>query len=281
MDPYLVSPAGPQELTPALRLLFGGEVPALDCRDDVAVFVARDAGWVGGAVLAQALPGALGVAWPPRAESPGAADALVRAACDWLRRRGVKVCQAFASAAQLPDADALTRNGFRRVTQLVSMRREVEPLPAAPTTGGLAFRPASPLAAEFRDALLTTHDGTLDCPELNGERSADELLAGLTEPAPDTAWYLASEAGGERAVGVVILATGPGEVELSYLGVVPAARGRGVGGELVQFALSEAAAEGAVAVAVSADARNEPALRIYRRLGFTETERREVFLAEL
>ena len=80
-----------------------------------------------------------------------------------------------------------------------------------------------------------------------------------------------------------MLTTGaePSEVELAYLGVVPSARGRGLGRELMAFALSEAAHRGASSVTVSVDSRNELALRLYQRGGFVEMDRREVWLAHL
>src|SRR6476659_7072412 len=99
MPPFCVSPAAPHELMPALRLLLGdradphGDRRAERCRDaltsdelePVGVFVARDApGRIRGAAMVQAMPGALGVAWPPRAESREIEDALTAAACDWL-----------------------------------------------------------------------------------------------------------------------------------------------------------------------------------------------------
>src|SRR5262245_41788537 len=95
----LVSPARPHELLPALRLLFPQAAESTrDSLDPDGVLVSRNtAGRVCGAVMVQVIPGALGLAWPPRAESPEVEDALVTAACDWLRSRGVKVCQAFAS----------------------------------------------------------------------------------------------------------------------------------------------------------------------------------------
>jgi ribosomal-protein-alanine N-acetyltransferase len=61
--------------------------------------------------------------------------------------------------------------------------------------------------------------------------------------------------------------------------VVPEARRRGVGRELVRKALFEAKAAGVPSVGLSVDDRNAPARELYRRLGFEPVERREVFLA--
>ena len=61
--------------------------------------------------------------------------------------------------------------------------------------------------------------------------------------------------------------------------MVPPERGRGYGQDLLAFALAEATRSRAAALVLNVDARNEPALRLYHRHLFVETERREVFLA--
>ena len=162
-----VALAATHELLPALRLMFPVAVDApREALDASAVFVARDAGdRVCAATMVQPMIGAVGLAWPPRAESPEVADALVAAACDWLRSRGVKVCQSFATNGERSTMLPLERNGFRRVTQLVSLRRDHLSTTAA--KHALAFALESPPFTEaFRDATLATHKGTLDCPEL-------------------------------------------------------------------------------------------------------------------
>jgi ribosomal protein S18 acetylase RimI-like enzyme len=264
-------------------MLLCGEV------DPAGLLVARDgAGAVRGAVLVQPLPGALGLAWPPRAE-PGreqaaVEDALASAACDWLRSRGVKVCQSFAAPGERADLAPLERNGFRRLTQLIHLRRDINPDRGAFDSRGcpLAFDPVTPAGeAEFAAALLATHDGSRDCPELTGTRTPAELLDAFRgPPAPrPPGWYLARHAGGPVGVVLFETGTGPGERDLSYLGLAPAARGRGWAGWLVRFALDLAARDGNTAMTLSVDARNEPALRLYRAHGFQEYDRRDVYLA--
>jgi ribosomal protein S18 acetylase RimI-like enzyme len=261
------SAARSHELLPALRLLLGDR--AESCRDALAsgtqdplgVFVTRDTrGRVCGAVMVQAMPGALGVAWPPRGCSPETEDALTAAACDWLRARGVKVCQAIVPAAEFPATAPLERAGFRHVTQLVFLRRELDPsrdrLPPEERPAGVHYHP------DFRD------------------RFAAALL-GFGLPGEASAWHFLALGGGEPTG---LWMTEPGEagaVVLTYLGVVPAARGRGLGERLLRHVLHEAACGGFAAVELSVDARNEPALHLYRRHGFAATGRREVLIAHL
>lgn len=269
-----VSPAAPHELMSALRLLFG-DAPA-ESADPRGLFVARDGPRVCGAILAQAMPGALGVIRPPRAEVPEAEDALVRAACEWLRAGGVKVCQAFAPA------DALLRNGFRHVTQLVFLRRAIDPdrdrMSPAEWLDGTRYHPE--LRERFVEALLATQAGTLDCPELDLARTPEEVVAGFDLPDGFSPWHFRAYIDG-RAAGLTLTEPGGGGLELTYVGVVPDARGRGLGGRLLRRILHEAACAGFGTVELSVDVRNEPALRLYRRHGFAETDRREVLLVHL
>ena len=223
------------------------------------------------------LPGALGVAWAPQGDSAEAVDAVTVAACAWLRERGVKVCQAFATAEERDEMAPLERSGFRHVTQLVFLKCD---LPSeCDRHGFLAFAPVRPpFPEEFATTLLTTHAGTLDCPELNATRTPAEVLAGFTA-SPEVQWRLASSSG--EPVGVVVFEYDADQAaaDLTYLGVVPAARGRKFGAELLKFVVAEASRAGVPVLTVSVDVRNAPATKLYARHGFAEYDRREVWLA--
>ena len=287
MTPFQVSQAAAHELLRACRLLFPDSAEERRDRlvadaDLSGLFVARDArGSLHAAALVQILPGALGVAWPPRGSSDRAVDAVAGAAGEWLRARGVKVCQAFAPMDTGAQMVPLERHGFRHTTQLVFMRRKL-------TLGGLPERPKQPftycpdkppLSEEFRSVLLETHKGSLDCPELNGARTADELLAGFAEPMPGGGWVLVRL--GEENVGVVIHADGtePEMVDITYFGILPKRRHRGEGGRLLAQTLCAFFDVGVRVLTLSVDARNSHALKLYTRHGFAEYDRREVWLA--
>ena len=289
--PLVVAPALPHEYAAAARMLYAHE-PEPERTQHAArfselvtagkslaagLFVARDvSGAIRGAMLAQTLPGGLGVACPPRG---AAEDALAAAACDWLRGRGVKVCQAFVSAADRPAMAPLERHGFLRVTSVTHFRRDLGPSDAHSLVEP-AFRAYAPHnRTTFLRTLLATYDGSLDCPELNGSRTPDELLDAFGDPDAG-GWFLVMEAG--ESVGVVMLGRGSDAdvIEIAYLGLAPAARGRGLGGQLVRFAIDAARADGSNAVTLSVDVRNEPALRLYRRHGFAECDRQDVYLAD-
>lgn len=301
MSSITVSRAAPHELMSALRVLLGSrddseqEQRAERCRDALTLgdydpdglFVTRNtAGRVSGAILVQAMPGALAVAWPPRGENKQVEDALTQAACNWLQHSGVKVCQTFASQEELPNMAPLERNGFRRVTQLVFMRRDVNLATSwgdVPQASVRCCPWSGVLTVAEVDVLFATHEATLDCPELNGGRTPEEIVHGFAPGNPTNCswWYSIDES--SKPIGVLLFDKGsePTVLELSYLGLIPSARGRGLGGVALALANRIAANSGYQTVSISVDARNEPALRLYRRHGFVETNRQEVLLAQL
>ena len=290
------APATPDERDAALNLLVAHRPPADRNRaadryrelfstgglDPAGLFVSRDAaGAIRGAMMATVMPGALGLVWPPvaaRRTSQDVKDSLVEAACRWLRGCGVKVCQAFGGDLDRDAFAPLERIGFRHLTKLVDLRCELIPEPESDSR--LHFEPVNETnRGAFDTALLASYEGSLDCPEVNGTRTQNELLAAYAG-ADTSLWYLARRLG--EAAGVVLVEAdreSAGSV-LSYLGLAPKFRGSGLGTELVSFALRTARIAGHVSMVLSVDERNRPALHLYETLGFQASGARSVFLAE-
>ena len=265
----------------ALQLLKGKglETPRL--------LLAEDDDEILGVILAQALVGGTGIVWPPQIALEARdrrmlEDALIRRALDWLRQNGAKLAQAVLFEDENRHAGPLERNGFSHPTQLWYLRHELELSPellCEPET--LTFQSYAECDRElFQQMLWRSYGQTRDFPEVSGRRSIGEVVHGLQAIGYDPArWWLAWSS--QTPVGVLVLTAAP-EVdgcEVSYVGVVPDARRRGVGRELVRKALFEAKAMGGHEVVLSVDARNEPALNLYAKLGFEVFERREVYLA--
>jgi ribosomal protein S18 acetylase RimI-like enzyme len=297
--PVTVGPAAPAEWEAVARILFQ-HLPAEERQARAAnagrlfrqgeleaegILAAHGPAGLCGAIVGVPLRGASALVWPPQAAGPDAGpieDQLVQASLAWLRRRGAKLAQALLAPEETALAAPLERNGFAHVTALLYLRR-----PLRDERSGLSS-PRSPLTyqtynrdpALFQETLLRTYENTLDCPELNGVRDVAEIIDGHQAQGPwhPERWWLALEAG--QPVGVVLLT----EVadwqawDMSYLGVVPPARRRGVGRQLTAKALWEAGAGGATQVTLAVDARNQPARRLYTGLGFEPFDRREVYL---
>jgi mycothiol synthase len=287
-------PARPGELRPAFELLFS-RLPAAerDYRAAKAVELAEagqlDARGVlvvpGGVFVCQPVPGAGGLVWPPVVivrDAEAVEDRLVRAGCDWLRGQGARLAQCLLAEDEAPLAPALLRNGFRHVTGLTYLRHGLRldarhfPVPSRLTLEGYdAARPD-----EFHRALLRSYEGTLDCPEVNGARTIDDVVRGHQSQGryDPSRWWLARRGG--EAVGVLLLVEpSPGEWEVAYMGVVPEARRLGVGRELLLRALCEARVAEAATVVLSVDDRNAPARALYAGVGFEAYDHRRVLLA--
>lgn len=265
-------------LATALRLAERGEL------DPGGIQVIRKNGKVAGAILCQSIAGAGGLLWPPQmmpsTRQNEGEDQLVRHATIWLQQRGAKLGQALLASGEAHLAIPLERNGFVHITRLSYLRHSLRRLPSGDHR--LTFQPYAHCAPQwFHQTLVRTYEDTLDCPEVNGVRSLDEVLAGhraqgVYDPGR---WWLVHER--EQRVGVLLLMEVPewSAWEVAYIGVVPEARRRGVGRAMLLHALIEARAAGAPWVTLSVDDRNRPALQLYRSLGFEVYDQREVYLA--
>src|SRR5262249_26787732 len=132
---------------------------------------------------------------------------------------------------------------------------------------------------QFHQTLLATYTDTMDCPEVNGVRTIDEIIEGhRVQGLHDSGrWWLALR--GDQPAGVLLLTELPewGGWDVSYLGVVPGARRKGVGTTLARKALVEAHTAGAAQLTLALDVRNLPASQLYRSLGFAPFDKREVY----
>ncbi len=258
--------------------------------DPAGLWVALRRGRIVGVVLTQALAGRSAALWPPEValdwQRPAIAAALVGRALDDYRARGFAVAQAVVPPGTRRGAEALRRGGLRQVTELICLERPTAPpLPVAREIPQFAWRDFDQAGAdEFAAVLGATFVGTLDMPELEGVRSLDDVLAGHRAAGgfDPSRWRVGRLPGEPDAAAIVLLSAWPeGHTwELTYLGLTPTARGRGLGRAALAFALGLARPQ-ARRLELALDARNEPAARLYDRAGFATIERRAVFFAAL
>ena len=104
-----------------------------------------------------------------------------------------------------------------------------------------------------------------------------KLIEHFNRPDVDL-WYALEN---DRPVGLVELETAPEGAEIAYLGVVPEARGRGVGRALLAVAAAHAFARGAHQLKVRAHDHEKAAMALYERLGFTLADAVVTFAKEL
>ena len=237
------------------------------------------------AVLPIASPGRtlllLGPADPPYrngAKLAAVAGELVDHVCGHFAGRGVQLAQVLLDPADRPSHRLYEARGFGRVAELLYLqaaprRKGAAPPPLPPGFTWTAYGPDA--HDRFVAAISESYRHSLDCPSLNGLRDMDDVMAGhkASGEFDPALWLLLSEtmdAGADTATrGVLLLSrTQPGDVlELVYLGLTPAARGRGLGDLLVRQALAATAAAGLSRLSLAVDAQNAPALKLYYRHG--------------
>lgn len=288
----IIQPATPPLLPAALECLFRDSIePDLAACEFQALLdvgqlllddllVACEGDCVCGAAFAQRLGGPQAAVWPPVSESPAVAARLAEELSRHLHAAGCRIQQCIAPIPHPPATAALAEAGFRYVTDLIFLTREVRSSELACPPPRMTFEPAARDDLAFAELMNETFVGSQDLPETNGLRSAAEILAGCQVAArvdEPLWWYACFEA---RRVGVLQLAPteSDSEFELAYMGFVPDARGQGFGLELVRLALGIVAMFGGERLSLSRDCRNNSAARIYDQLNFRETHRRAAWL---
>jgi ribosomal protein S18 acetylase RimI-like enzyme len=262
-----------------------------------------------GALLTQPLAGKAAAVWAPEVRPSWRrtrlAAALVQSALADLKSRGFLLAQAVLDeSAGSRAAHDLTRGGMPYVTELLYLERETAtslPFISARKSlgaGHLAAAANGPgaeaslewrsfglaLESEFRSVLLATYVGSLDMPELDGARSLEDILEGHRASGRFLAerWWLGRIPGEPAAAAILLMAEVPGRDawEVVYLGLTPAARGRGLGHATLSHAL-ELARPHVARIELAVDVRNRPAVRLYQAARFVVRDRRAVHLAIL
>jgi ribosomal protein S18 acetylase RimI-like enzyme len=242
-----------------------------------------------GALFASLQAGRIALAWPPRwsAEEPESTGlALLREALGRLQQLGVQIVQAFPDAPSHDDQRLLVEADFEHVADLLYLA--CCDLPTSEPQVNLCLEPYS---AANHQRLLTvleqSYEGTLDCPRLNGIRRAEDVLASYRQSGQfnPARWFLASQPAPKQPaiaedIGCLLLAEHPADDqwELIYVGLIPAARDRGYGRQLVRHAQWLTRLAGRTRLVLSVDAGNGPALGLYASEGFIAWDRRAIYL---
>ena len=218
-------------------------------------------------------------------KAAAAVEACVRAALADAASADVALVQVMLEPEDELGAGTFARAGLHRLATLIYMERT--PPPAAPSVqlpAGLRLQEYGPAChAALRKVVLGSYEQTLDCPALSGLRDIEDVLAGHKavgrfDPA---LWTLVLE--GDTPLGCLLLAEIPNRhaLDLVYLGLLPAARGRGIGRALMQRMFATGRERGFEVLTLAVDEGNAPALRLYHRFGFTPVTRRVALIRKL
>jgi ribosomal protein S18 acetylase RimI-like enzyme len=262
------------------RLLLAFERNELDHSLFLTYWSARE---VLGCLVCEVLPGRAASLWPIQVQTGASRveveQSLISRALELIAARGAKFAQTLLPFHDNERPDALLRNGFNRITQIWNMHCDLPHSDAPPEMAVRLTARDENNSLEFQRMISSTFAGSLDCPEFNNIRTAEEVYAGYLAGTPDpTRWWLASHQ--DEPIGVLILGDGASAElrDLSYLGVVPRARKRGFGRQLLAFAFQKTIESGATGMTLLVDGRNQPAINLYHQYGFRQFEVRHLFL---
>ncbi|MFI4861270.1 MAG: GNAT family N-acetyltransferase [Phycisphaerales bacterium JB063] len=216
------------------------------------------------------------------------AQRLIERACAPEENPGVYVVQALLDPGQVLEGRVLEQAGMTKLAKLVYMQCATDPRDhriALPTTLGrapvTAYRGDDEHMPRFHRAVEASYEDTLDCPGLLGLRPIEQVVAGhrATGRFSPALWHAFFDAE-DRPVAVLLLAevSQGGSHEVVYLGVAKPYRGRGVGSQLMAYALSTTTRYRGDRLFLAVDDRNEPAVRLYHGLGFRATTRKLAYI---
>ncbi|MEX2114026.1 MAG: GNAT family N-acetyltransferase [Pirellulales bacterium] len=236
------------------------------------------------AMLAEVQPGRTAVVGCPRVaegEPSETAITVLTHVCDELRQSDIRLAQSLTLKHLPRDGAVLLAAGFEASCDLLYLVSLSGTFPSAPPDNDLEWIPYETAGHDrLRSMIEQTYEGSLDCAKFQHRRSLDDVLAGYRAVGTldGARWLIARQRGVD--VGCLLLADHPDSNawELVYMGVIPGARGRGLGVALARQAQWLAAFAGRERLSVAVDADNGPAISAYAAAGFTGWDRRTVYL---
>jgi mycothiol synthase len=229
------------------------------------------------------LPGNNAQVWLPcliANEPSSTASMLLRAIDAWLDKRQVCMSQMLLETATAEDEQILKAGGFDYLTDLLYLVCQADDFPPAYSHSSLEFEAYN---SQNHDRLArivdTTYQETLDCPKLNEVRQLDDVLEGYrtTGEFSPSRWLIVRYE--NRDVGCLLLADHPkfANMELVYMGVIPADRGLHLGVEIARHAQWVAKQAGRPRLVLAVDASNSPAIEMYASVGFRVWDQRRIY----
>lgn len=176
--------------------------------------------------------------------------------------------------------DICLRCGFRHLTDLIYLYRFADSIPDETIfSPHLSWQQYDPQHHElFKHVISQTYRDSLDCSELENLRDMEETVSAHKSAGQfDPQWWKILLLN-DQPVGVLLLSPLPSgdTMELTYMGLIPSARGQGLAKSLITHAISSARLNNIKTVLLAVDIRNHLARKLYDSLGFKEIFQRTV-----
>jgi mycothiol synthase len=301
--PLLIRPASPAETEPAMLLVLappGGTADLRATQEFIAFARERDIGFdalhvalrdgkIVSAIFPVISPGRTMLMLCPSGGankwSDPATRQLIDPVCAFCAQRGIHLAQTLIDPRDTVLENIFLEQRFDRMAELHYLQVQVPadstipPLPA-----GMSWLSYSPQRhGLFGQTILETYKNSLDCPALNGRRDIEDVMAGHKASGifnPDL-WLLLQE--GSTTLGVLLLSKSlrSDSIELVYLGLTPAGRGRKLAELMMQQAFALVIAQHEPKLCLAVDALNTPALKLYYRHGMHRIASKIALLRDL
>ena len=259
---------------------------AIGCGDGHWLWWARRGGRCVGASLVLAGSGRVGMLSCSPAGAPGVDAACVSATIRGAARRalgdGLAFVQSLLAPTRREDIAVLVSAGLHRLAELAYLRLDLtRPVPRE-DEGRYAWRTYRRYGEEeLLETVEATYVQSCDCPGLRGLRRIADVIEGHKASgvfSPRSWWIVFAEG---RPAGCILVngsSVSPGSMDVVYLGVAAAFRGRGIGRAMVRRAARWARRRKRRVLTVAVDTGNDYARRIYDEAGFRETSRRLAYI---
>jgi mycothiol synthase len=292
-----ICPVSPKDRSVALNLIFSNLQPEERSRQIKAILSefsisehategllgAYRGGLLVGSVFSQIQPGKNAQVWMPRLvqnEETVTAVSLLRATVERLEKSQVCLAQILLDSITTEEELVLNECGFDYLTNLLYLVCQEDEFPVDHFHTPLEFESYN---IQNHDRLArivdSTYQDTLDSPKLNNERKVEDVLEGYRatgEFLPDR-WLIVRHE--TIDIGCLLLTDHPRyeNMELIYMGIIPAVRGRRWGMDIARYAQSVAKQAGRRRLVLAVDASNSPAIEMYASVGFQAWDQRRVY----
>jgi mycothiol synthase len=266
------------------------------------IVIAQEAGQILWAILPIATPGRTLLLISPNylfdAIQFEPAGRLIDAVCAQHARLNCQLAQVLIDPAAAPVRALFGRVGFIEMAELIYLHAPVR-RPKTPVALPANFYFEHYSAANhalFAQAIRESYRDSLDCPALNGLRDIEDVIQGHQAAGgmggaahfDPNLWQVLMERqtdpgapGLPRGVLLLCRVDQHQSIELVYIGLATAIRGRGLGTLLLRQAMAKAHEDHRRRLTLAVDSRNQPALRLYYRHGFQKMATKIALIRDL
>ena len=248
------------------------------------VFQAKHDNTLVGALCAQSRPDGSVMLWIPTMTEEFSLEPLLEPLAQFCRSKQAFAAVAMADRQQMFDERTLCSVGqFQFLSDLVYLAAEIAPKETSTMPRRLNFLPLTDDSEETMARLTrlvkATYDNSLDFPDLMEIAPVEQVVQGYKTGAvfrPEL-WFFIQHEGVD--IGMLLLTdAAPDLFELTYMGLLESARGRGFAKEIVCFARERTSRENRLLLATSVDEKNLPACQTYLSHGFKAWDRKRVYV---